>query len=416
MIEPQRCWQRCLSQLFLCSLLAGCGRAEGGEEVRGRLRVERSQRGDTTVVRTLRGSVWGDTMVLVAERSIGVMEGEDAYVFGSIRGIDVDSSGRILVVDGQARELRIFSAAGEHLQTIGRSGDGPGEFRRPDHVRVASDGRMVVRDAPTRFSVFSRDGEYLNSWLLGAGFSTNAPFYLVDGDRILNPTMMDRLVWYDLDGTSADTIPVPGRGYEAPQLTVAAGGGVARYSIPFMPAEMWAMARDGAFLYGMNERYALERLEPDGHVLRIERTVEPVPVAAGEAEQARERILTAIRGSDPDWRWEGPGVPEAKPAYRRIIPGSDGTIWVLRSSRGVEEPNPDYDPAQPSEFPTRWREPVVADVFDSGGEYLGPVRFPEELSMLTAPMLSADVVVAVRTHPEGYPQVVRYRLQPVGQS
>src|SRR5690606_37595101 len=112
--------------------------------------------------------------------------------FGSIRGIEVDPTGRILVVDGQARQLRIFSPAGEHVQTIGRSGDGPGEFRSPDHVRVARDGRLVVRDQPARFSVFSADGAYVGGWPLGARFATSAPFYLDPEDRVLNPTFPDR--------------------------------------------------------------------------------------------------------------------------------------------------------------------------------------------------------------------------------
>lgn len=408
----KRCRGRRLYTLIFPILLAACGN-DAREDVRMPLHVERSELGDTTVVRTIGGSVWGDTMSLVSDLSIGELEGENAYIFGSIRGLEVGPDGRIYVVDGQARELRIFAPDGEHLQSVGRAGDGPGEFRMPDQVRLASDGRIVVRDAAMRFSVFSREGDYVGGWLPGAGYSTNAPFYLDGSDRILNPTMPDRLVWYTLDGTSGDTLPIPSRGYEAPQLRVASGGGIASYSIPFMPREWWAMSREGAILTGMNEQYVLERLEANGKVLRIERLAEPVAVASEEAAQARQALMGTMQSADPSWRWDGPEIPAVKPAYGTVIPGADGTIWVMRSTRGVKERNPNHDPERPnSGFPTWWREARVMDVFDSGGAYLGPVKLPDEVSLFALPVLSANAVVAAVTHRDGYPQVIRYRLEP----
>lgn len=413
MIQVNRWWKQSAILLLVCTV-AGCG-SDSREDVRAPLQTERSERGDTTVVRTVHGSVWGDSMSLVADLSIGELDGDDPYILGSIRGIEVDSEGRIFVVDRQAREVRVFSADGEHLRTIGRAGDGPGEFRTPDHVRLTRDGRIVVRDAPARFSVFSRDGEYLDGWLLRAGFSTSAPFYLDAHDRVLNPSLSGRLVWYDLDGTSGDTVPVPTLGYESPRLRVEAGGGVASYSIPFTPSESWAMTREGSILFGMNERYVLERTDTDGTVLRIEREVEPVPVSTDEALWARERLLQAIRSNAPDWRWEGPEIPAHKPAYGSVIPGMDGTIWVMRRTPGIEEANPDYDPRQQGSGSARmWREEVIADVFDAEGLYLGPVRFPAELTFLAQPIVSADFVIGAVTHSDGYPQVIRYRLVPGG--
>lgn len=59
---------------------------------------------------------------------LGEIEGEGAAVFGSIRALQADDDGRIYVADGQANEVRIFAADGTHLRTVGRTGEGPGEF------------------------------------------------------------------------------------------------------------------------------------------------------------------------------------------------------------------------------------------------------------------------------------------------
>jgi hypothetical protein len=355
-------------------------------------------------------------MVLVPELAIGEMEGSSAHVFGSVPGLDVDAGGRILVIDGQAREVRVFSATGEHVRTFGGPGDGPGEFRGPDHVRIASDGRIVVRDQlGARFSVFSAEGDYIAGWPRASGFSTSTRFFLDADERVANPTFRDRLVSYDLDGTPRDTVPIPTRGFTAPRLDVVLEGGSASYSIPFMPGEQWTMTRDGRVVFGITDRYAFERWEDDGRVLRIERRAEAVPVAAGEATQAREETTRRIRRvNDPAWRWQGPEVPLTKPLFQSLLTGVDGTIWVFRESHSIEEENPAWNAEEPGVgFPTRWRRPVVADVFDEDGRYLGPVKIPESLNWSFPPaIVSREWVLGAALHESGYPQVVRFRVEP----
>jgi hypothetical protein len=402
-----------LATLLLAATPACAGQEDGG--VAGEWRAEREQRGDTFVVRTLAGSVWGDTLAVVPELAIGELEhADEAYLFGSIRGLDVDAAGRIYVVDGQTREVRVFSPAGAHLRTMGRAGGGPGEFRGPDHVRALRDGSVVVRDqAGGGFTVFAADGSYDTSWRWQSGFSTSATFFLDADDRVINPTLRDRLVRYDARGAPLDTIPVPTRGYQPPRLEVVMeGGGRATYSIAFMPSESWTITRDGRVLFGRTDQYAIERHDPDGRVLRVERSVEPVRVEPGEAAQARTGTTRAIRGAnDPAWRWQGPDVPSTKPHFRFVVGGIDGTIWVFRSMPGTEQPNPAWDPERPDRgFPTRWYTPVVADVFDADGRFLGPVRLPDGVGLLPPPVLSADRIWAVMPHELGHVQVVRFSV------
>jgi len=399
-----------LTLLWLSVPLGACGSGTG-EDLRGPLRVEREERGDTTIVRTLRGSVWGDTATLVAEVVIGELDGAPAYVFGQIAGLELDPVGRLLVVDQSERELRIFDTGGTHLLTVGRRGSGPGEFQRPDYVRATRDGRIVVRDQPFRFSVFSHDGTHLSSWLLGTGYSTSDPFFLDPQDRVLNPSSFDHLVRYELDGRSLDTIPIPRGGYTPPQLEVVGDRMRATYSIPFMPREWWRLTSDGRTLFGMTGRYALDRWEPSGRIFRIERHVEPVAVQPAEGDQAHEQITLNIRRNNaPGWRWNGPGIPAVKPPIRGVFPGRDGSIWVIRSVHAVERPDPDYEPERGNSFPTEWYEPQVADVFDAGGNYLGPVKLPENLRLYPMPVFTTEGVVASATHEIGYHQIVRYRL------
>ncbi|MEJ2240247.1 MAG: 6-bladed beta-propeller [Gemmatimonadales bacterium] len=90
--------------------------------------------GDTITVHTVSGNVWGDTMVLEPELSIGVLEGADEEMFGSVRSLAVTDSGEILIVDAQVPAIRRFSPDGRYLGDIGREGSGPGEYKRPASI------------------------------------------------------------------------------------------------------------------------------------------------------------------------------------------------------------------------------------------------------------------------------------------
>lgn len=59
---------------------------------------------------------------------IGTVEGDPDYQFGQIGWTDVDSRGRIHVLDTQARQIKVYSPDGQYVQTIGGPGGRPGQL------------------------------------------------------------------------------------------------------------------------------------------------------------------------------------------------------------------------------------------------------------------------------------------------
>ena len=67
--------------------------------------------------------------------------------------------GRILFAEGGSGALKFFDSQGAFLRSLGRTGDGPGEFRSLYRVAELEDGRLAVLDPLLRrVTVFSADG------------------------------------------------------------------------------------------------------------------------------------------------------------------------------------------------------------------------------------------------------------------
>jgi hypothetical protein len=390
--------------------------------------------GDTLVVRTLSGSIWRDTAELVPEVSIGMFDGPEEYIFGQIVSLAMGQDGTIYVMDQQAPALRVYEPDGTYRTTFGRRGGGPGEYQRPDGgLAVLSDGRILLRDPPNaRIQVYAPDGEDLDTWRIRGNFNTSSRMIVDTLDRAYTIVLLDPeadvrdwemgLAQVLPDGSPGDTLRRPETGYEAPRIearheTEDGGVNASINSVPFSPDEVTALTRFGYWIHGISTDYSFTLLKPEGPV-RIQKVFDPVPVGAGEKAEEEAYAIRNMRYTDPNWRWNGPAIPDMKPPYREIVGGEDGTIWVLVSQPGVKREDPSYDPTDPEAIPDEWIEPALFDVFQEDGRYLGAVRTPEGFNARwPQPLFTREWVLATVRDEFDVQTVVKYRVElPGGRS
>ncbi len=388
--------------------------------------VTHTTHGDTAVVRTESGSVWGAEATLVPEVSIGEVDGELEYLFGRVASLNVCADGTIYAVDAQVPELRAYGPDGVFLRTLGRPGEGPGEMKRPDGgLAVLSDGRVLVRDpGNARIQVYAPDGTALETWSIRGGFNTSNPLFRDNGDNVYTQILVDPradvrdwvigLVRIGPDGTPGDTLIPPDARYRAAELEARSGDkdnqSVSVTDVPFTPSEQWTLHPEGWFVHGISDAYEFTLLRP-GSPLVIERAADAAPVAAGEKAEEEARVTRNLRMTQPNWRWNGSATPDRKPYFRRLFAGRDGRIWVEVPLAGVEVEDPGYDASNREAVPDRWREPVAFDVFETDGTYLGRVRAPVELTTSPTPVFDGDRVWAVTRDELGVQRVVRFRVE-----
>ncbi len=156
-------------------------------------------------------------------------------------GLAYDSvSQQVFVADGQAHNIKVFSQEGKLLKTIGRRGQGNGEFNGPTYLSF-NRGRLYVTDTlNARIQVFDKTGRYLLSIGkrgLYVGNLTRPKGVAVDqqGNVYVVESYYDHLLVYDKFGRYL--LPIGGT-----------GKGVGQF---FLPAGVWTDKNNRIFIADM---------------------------------------------------------------------------------------------------------------------------------------------------------------------
>lgn len=396
--------RRLFASALLPCLVAGCGAAgDSGAEHR----VERETRGDTTIVRTLAGGVWGGAGRLEEELRIGRLEGPEEEVFGRVTFVTPDGAGGVYVFDQQAVTLRHFDAEGRYTHTIGRAGEGPGEYRQVYGVARRSDDRIVVYDlGNARINVYEPDGTVVDHWPVEPSLATANALTIDAADHLYIRMMMEapepNRVWriglfhIGTDGVLIDTIPDPTFPGE-PELEPGT----------FDARKVWTRSPQGPVIVGLTDALSFDMRHADGSVTRVERAAEPVAFLPEERAGWEARNEWIRRNQGEFLMSEIPPVPAFKPAYRSLLADADGRVWVRRFVRG--QPDSTAVPSPNAAPPSGWTEPVVYDLFEPDGEYLGPLQLPPRTTITPAP---GDEIWGIVRGDFDEPHVVRFRLVP----
>ena len=68
--------------------------------------------------------------------TIGGLDGPGLDVVSMFSSVAVDRRGRVLVWEGGEAEISVFGSTGRYLRTVGRRGEGPGEYGSISHIGV----------------------------------------------------------------------------------------------------------------------------------------------------------------------------------------------------------------------------------------------------------------------------------------
>lgn len=383
--------------------LAGCGDARRGAETV----AVRDSAGIRVVESTAPAWADGEGWTLSAEPAlrIGVAEGDPAHQFGAVAGAVRLADGGIAVADRQSGEVRYYDAAGRHVRTVGRKGQGPGEFARIGWLRTAGDSLVVGDPGSSRVTVLAPGGGVVRTTSMADDTSGRRPRPLapLPGGAVLamlgsafDPVRAasgarDTVTYLRQPGDGGAPVAL-GRFPGTERLVRLGENSIDVMDVPFGRRDHVAVHGDG-FYYGSADAPEVGRYGADGRLVRLQRWGgAPREVTPADVERYRER---AVAAASPAAR---PGVergladlpfPKAMPAYAGILADPAGHLWVR-----------EYTPEE--DAPARW------SVFDPGGRLLGTLETPARFRVTD---VGDDYVLGVWRDELDVEQVHLYRLE-----
>lgn len=335
------------------------------------------------------------TNELTLRQDLQVSETEN-FIFGSIADLDVTTDGHIVVLDGDAKHLKVLERDGTLIDTLGRPGNGPGEFRGPRTVDVARGDSIYVYDTrQNRLSVYTPPPSVtLDRSVLLSGSGGNLTKARVVGDRLagyVTPgyTRKEGLyrpepaTWRVIGegGRAGDTLTSVQRKKVATSFD---GPGVVIAYLPFGRITHVAPGPDGRLYHGHTDELRVDATSMAGRTRTIADVPVPsIPVTGAERDSALAEIPSRIRPPIAS------AFPEMKPAFTDLFVADDGRLWIRRPTDRLG-----------AEQATWW-------ILDPGTKTIHEVQLPAEVDL--------DVETGGRAYGKtttkaGAPAIVRYAV------
>lgn len=227
------------------------------------------------------------TFDLEEDLSIGNEEDEN-YTFYRIGSPVIDSEGNILVLDRANFRIQKYDREGKYLQTIGRQGQGPGEFEQPWTMCVDKQQNIYIRDVRD-IDIFDENGRHIKSTIQSERFG---PFFGItrDGNIIaysqsIRPgETLEDVVLIDKTGKKIKTIVT----YKS-DASFGKGIDLGR---AYTPGLRFDQINEELALYGYSSEYKLYVIDSSGNLVHIiEKAEPPTPLSQKEINKVLDDYI-----------------------------------------------------------------------------------------------------------------------------
>lgn len=289
---------------------------------------------------------------------------DDEIFFGRIGAVRTGPNGDVYLLDSQLAEIQVYSASGEHLRTLGREGDGPGEMRNPSDMFITADGVVnAIQSMPGRVVKLTPDGLPAGVATYSQGPDNAGQFAVLIASRAAGPDMVlagIRMVFSggvnqqtyflarcDQDGKQKATM------LEKKHEVNMAAFSLDEAQMDFVWGRL-AVGPEGQVYAGPERNaYLINEYDASGALVRTISREYTSPPRNERQQKLTRQIIEAVGANYPVPPQEIT-IEDTEPVLNNLMVTGDGMIWV-QTSNGNQNP-PDGT----------W---VVMDVFAPDGKF-----------------------------------------------
>ncbi len=274
---------------------------------------------------------------------------DDDIIIGAVMRVLADADGEVYVLDGQLSQVQVYSPAGEHLRTLSREGEGPGEVRRPMDMFFTPDGNLaLLQTFPGRIVLVDpADGTPAGGYTFGAadpsaGSMAALPEAQCNGGNTVligirmsfgqGPLMQQQMFVSSIDAAGK----VLATYLEKENPIDFSNFVLTEQGMDFPWGGRMAIGPDGTVYLSVDrDAYRIRVHAPDGSLLRtIERPGAPPARDEKRKEMARQS-LRAVAANYPS-PLQSLEIEDTDPVLDGIWTDAEGHLWV-RTTRSLNE-------------------------------------------------------------------------------
>ena len=333
--------------------------------------------------------------------------GSDLFrVAGAVRLSD----GLIVVAEGSTQQLLFYRRDGQFQKAVGRSGDGPGEFRSINSLWLLAGDTIVVGSAGNNVTWLTSDGAYVRRLSLASPFRRVVA--VLQHGKLVVVSLVPRAPAVEpqsgVDSAQVDILREDGRTVitlgRLPTFQVAMGRTGPRP--PWFGAEAVFAARTPFWYYGFGSDFEIRVYTENGDIARVlRRRFAPRAVTRddidGFVKEWGKRWLKT-RGlerekAESDLR----AAPYAAsvPAFSQFLIDPSERLWVREANLA--------DAPRAGQLKTMPLAPSTWNVFDISGRWLCTLSMPARFQPTD---IGLDYVLGISQDEEGIESVQMFRI------
>ena len=334
----------------------------------------------TVVVKNPKKPIYSNEIVFFnKELSIGKPEGPEEYTLNHILSFSADDEGNIFILDIKPFRVKVYDKEGKYVRSIGREGQGPGEFQVPGNVQFTDQNELMVCDL-SRGAIlfFSVDGQFLreikSQMLISAGytlFDNQGNIYL-NKFPLREPLYKLLKIFPPYKNSEIVTSFPDSKKRTVPPLRI-------RFSL--LPGDR--------VVWGIQSAYKFHICDRKGNTIkRILKENPAVRVSEDYKENYFERLPPSISKKSQNFR-------QHFPAFDQFFTDEEGRLFVKTYVK------------------LKGTNKYIIDVFDPEGRYLcqTALKVGDEISLDQDKFVIKDnMLYSGETDEEGFPVLKRYRI------
>jgi hypothetical protein len=347
-----------------------CSREKKTDEIEWKGKIE--YEGEVRVVKNPADPLYGDIHLdLEEEISIG-NENDENYMFNGVTDVATDSQGNIYVLDRMNFRVQKFDHNGQYLQTIGKKGQGPGEFERPARLFLDTQDNIYVTDGGPRIEgrmikIFNSSGEFVQVIRLESPISD----FHVDSEGNILANVAQRVE----RGTIKAVVKMNSEGKmikkiaefsDVKTVRKRSSERTARFRVShfYTPRLSFSPIDGQTFSYAYSTEYQVFVIDKDGKLLlKIQKNEVPHSISQSEKKYIIEQLEESISRSGAKWPEgvleEACNFPQTRPFFWWAVADDMQRLFIWRVKSVLDE-------SEEREF----------DVFNKEGYFIYRAKIP----------------------------------------